>query len=64
MRLTLEHIETDPAQLVDIRMVDLGQKPDLGGRHRVIIGKEQLELEDAALGSCQMAIDQIWMGKG
>lgn len=43
--LTLEHVEADSAELVDIRVVDLGEEADLGRRHGVIVGEEELELE-------------------
>lgn len=43
--LTLQHIQTDPAKTVDVRVVDLGQEADLGRHHRIVLGQEQLELE-------------------
>lgn len=49
--LTLENVEADAAQLVDVGVEDLGQEADLGRRHRVVVGKEKLELEDAAWSS-------------
>lgn len=45
--LTLQHIQTDPSQTVDVRVVDLGQEADLGGSHRIVIGQEEFEPEDA-----------------
>jgi hypothetical protein len=45
---TLEDIETDAAELIDVGMVDFGQESDLWWGHGVIIWKEQLELKDAA----------------
>ena len=47
--LILEYVQTDPAELVDVGMVDLGQEPHLGRCHGIIGRKEQLELEDAPL---------------
>ncbi len=35
---TLQNIETDAAKLINIRMVDLGEEPDLWRGHRVIVG--------------------------
>jgi len=45
--LTLENIETDTAKLVDIWVIDLCQKADLGGSHGVVVWKKELEFEDA-----------------
>jgi len=45
---TLENIETDAAELVNIGVVNLGQESDLRRCHRVIIWEEQLQLEDTA----------------
>lgn len=45
---TLEHIQTYPAQPVDIRMVDLGQESDFWRSHRVVIWEEEFELEYTA----------------
>lgn len=53
--LTLQHIETDASELVDVRVVDLGEEPDLGRHHRVVICEEELELEDA---TCSCESDQ------
>jgi hypothetical protein len=48
VRLTLEDVEADAAQSVDVGVVDLGEEAHLGRGHGVVVGKEQLELEDAA----------------
>lgn len=40
--LTLQYVEADTSQLIDIWMIDLGEKSNLGRRHRVIVGQEQL----------------------
>jgi len=45
---TLENIQADPAQAVDVWVVNLGKESDLGGCHGVVIRQEQLELEDTA----------------
>lgn len=45
--VALQDIETDTAQLVDIRVVDLGEKANLGWRHGVVVWEEELEVEDA-----------------
>jgi hypothetical protein len=45
---TLEHIQADPTQAVDIRVVDLGEEADLGRGHGIVFRKEELEAEDAA----------------
>lgn len=45
---TLQDVETDAAELVDVGVEDFGEEADLGGRHGVVFGEEQLELEDAA----------------
>ena len=45
--LTLEDIETDATQPVDVGVIDLGEEAHLGRRHGVVVGEEQLELEDA-----------------
>lgn len=39
-RLTLQHVETDAAQLVDVGVVDFGQESHLGWRHGVVVGEE------------------------
>lgn len=47
-RLTLEDIEADTAKLVNVGVVDLGHEADLGRSHGVVLGQEQLQLEDTA----------------
>jgi hypothetical protein len=44
---TLEHIQTDTTQLVNVGMVDLCQEANLWWCHRVVVGEKQLKLEDA-----------------
>lgn len=46
--LTLQNVQADAPKLVDVGMVDLCKKPDLRRVHRVVIRKEELELEGAA----------------
>ena len=53
--LTLQHVEADASELVDVRVVDLGEEPDLGGHHWVVICEEELELEDS---TCSCDSDQ------
>ena len=45
--ITLENIQADTPELVDVWVVDLGQEADLGWCHGVIVWKEELELEDS-----------------
>lgn len=47
---TLQHIQADAAEPVDVGVVDLGEEADLRWRHGVVVGEEELELEDAAWG--------------
>ena len=46
--LTFQDIQTDTTKLVDIGMVDLGQKPNLGRSHGIVIWQEELKLEYAS----------------
>lgn len=43
---TLQDVQADAAQLIDVRVEDLGKEADLGRCHRVVVGEEKLELED------------------
>lgn len=45
--LTLQNIETDTAEAVDVGVVNLGQEADLWGRHGIIVGEKQLKSKDA-----------------
>lgn len=45
--LTLENIETDTTELVNVGMIDFGQESDLGRGHWIVIWKEQLKLKNA-----------------
>jgi hypothetical protein len=40
--LTLQDVQADTAELVDVWMVDFGEEADLGRSHGVVIGKEEL----------------------
>lgn len=44
---TLQDIEADSAELVNVGVKDLGEESDLGRRHGIVVGQEQLELEHA-----------------
>lgn len=46
--LTLQDIQADSAEAIDVRVVDLGEEADLGWCHGVVVGQEEFELEDAA----------------
>lgn len=45
---TLEDIQTDTAELVDIGVVNLGEESDLRWGHRIVVWQEELQLEDTA----------------
>lgn len=45
---TLQDIEANATKPVDVRVVDFGEEADLWRSHRIVIGEEKLELEDAA----------------
>ncbi len=47
-RLTLENVQTNAAQPVDVGVVDFGKEADFGRSHRVVIWQKELKLEDAA----------------
>lgn len=44
---TLENIQANTAELVDVGMENFGQESDLRRGHRIVIGEEELELENA-----------------
>ncbi len=46
--LVFERVKADAAKAVDVGVVDLGQKVDLGRDQRVLRGQEDFETEDAA----------------
>jgi hypothetical protein len=45
---TFEDVKTDTAKLVNVWMVNFGEKADLWRLHGIVFGKEELKLEDAA----------------
>ncbi len=47
--LTFQDVETDAAELVDVRVVDFRDEADLRRAHRVVFRQEKFEFEDAAL---------------
>ena len=50
--LTLQHIETDASQFIDVGVEDLGKEADLGRCHGVVVREKELKLEHAA---CDMS---------
>lgn len=54
---TLQYIQADSAEAVDVGVVDLGEEADLGGSHGVIVGQEQFELEDSTCSMRQSRSD-------
>jgi hypothetical protein len=47
--LTLQNVEADSAELVDVGMVNFRDEADFWGAHGVILGQKELQFEDAAL---------------
>lgn len=45
--LTLQDIETDATQAVNVRVIDLGQEADLGGCHRIVVWEEKFQPKDS-----------------
>ena len=45
--LILKDVQTDAAELVDVRVIDLRQKANFGGVHGVVLSKEELQFENA-----------------
>ena len=45
---TLQHVQTDSSQLIDVGVVDLGEESDLGWRHGIVIWQEEFKLENAS----------------
>lgn len=50
--LTLQNIQTDATQFVNVGMVDLGKESNLWWGHRIVVWEKELELEYTACG-CQ-----------
>lgn len=46
--LTLENVEANAAQPVDVGVVDLSQEAHFGRCHGVVVWKKELEFEDTA----------------
>ena len=46
---SFEDIQTNPTQLVDVRVVYFGREEDFRWSHGVVVGEEQFELEETAL---------------
>lgn len=45
--LTLQDIQTNAAETINVGVVDLGEEADLGRGHGVVIGKEEFKTEDS-----------------
>jgi basic membrane lipoprotein Med (substrate-binding protein (PBP1-ABC) superfamily) len=56
---TLQDVQTNSTETVDVGVVDLGKEADLGWSHGVVVGQEQLELEDSAWLVCQKTVDAV-----
>lgn len=50
---TLQDVQADAPQTVDVWVVDLGEKADLGWGHGVVVWEEEFKLENAAYQACQ-----------
>jgi len=44
-----QDVQADATQFIDIRVVDLGQKPDLRWSHRIFFWQKELQFEDSTL---------------
>ena len=55
---TLQDVQADSTETVDFGVVDRGKEADLGRSHGVVVGQEQLELEDSAWLMCQKPADE------
>lgn len=58
--LTLQDVQADSTEAIDVGVVDLGKEANLGWRHGVVVRQEQFELEDAACVRCQR--NATWTG--
>lgn len=54
-RLTLQHVEADAAEPVNVWVVYLGEEADFGRSHGVVVWEEELELEAAACRECEVS---------
>jgi hypothetical protein len=50
---TLQYVQADSTETIDVGVVDLGKEADLGGCHGIVVGQEQFELEDSTWVMCQ-----------
>jgi len=46
--VAFKNVQTDAPKLVNIWVVNLGEKSNLWWGHRIVIGKEELKFEDSA----------------
>lgn len=44
--LTLQHIQTDSTQSIDVGVINLSEEANLRRRHGVVVGQKQFESED------------------
>lgn len=56
---TLQDVQANSTETIDVGVIDLGKETDLGRSHGVVVGKEQLELEDSAWLMCQTMVDRV-----
>ena len=46
---TLQHIQADATEPVDVGVIDLRQEADFGWGHGIVVWEEEFELEDTTL---------------
>ena len=56
---TLQYIQADSAEAIDVGVVDLGEEADLGRSHGVVVGQEQFKLEDSTCIMRQSRSDRV-----
>jgi hypothetical protein len=56
---TLQNVQADSTEAVDVWVVDFGKEADLGRGHGVVVGQEQFELEDSTWIVCQSRSDRV-----
>ena len=62
---TLENIQAYTAELVNVGMEDVGKEADLGRSHGVVVGEEELKLEDSAyrpdqyISTCSRSLGRV-----
>jgi hypothetical protein len=59
---TLQYVQADSTETVDVGVVDLGKEADLWGCHGVVVGQEQFELEDSTWIMCQSRRGRVGRG--